>query len=129
MVRFEHFALNVRRPHEIADWYVRTLGCRIVSQLDTPPFTVFLADPQGRVFAELYENPQAPYSDVCQCDPLVFHVALAVDDAAAMQETILAAGGSYVTTVRTDSGSVLVMMRDPFGIALQLCQRVPPLLR
>ena len=34
----------------------------------------------------------------------------------------------YVTTVETDSGSVLIVMRDPWGIALQLCKRIPPML-
>jgi hypothetical protein len=129
MIQFEHYALNLNKPHEIAAWYVQNLGCRIVTKMETAPFTVFLADQNDRVFWEIYRNPQAPFSGVCNCDPLEYHLAFAVDDPGAWKAKILDAGGSYVTTVETDGGSVLIMMRDPWGIALQICKRLPPMLR
>ena len=128
MIQFEHFALNMNKPHEMAAWYVEILQCQIVSKLDAAPFTVFLADENGRVFWEIYRNPQAPFSSVCNCDPFVYHLAFAVDDIEFCKAKILDAGGSYVTTVDTDTGSRLIMMRDPWGVPLQLCSRVPPLL-
>jgi hypothetical protein len=79
MIRFEHFALNLKEPHEIADWYAATLGCQVLLRMDQQPHTVFLADARGRVFWEIYHNPQAPLSQVTHCDPLVFHGAFAVD--------------------------------------------------
>ena len=33
-----------------------------------------------------------------------------------------------VEEVRLDDGSLLIMMRDPWGLALQLCRRAKPLL-
>ena len=128
MIQFEHYALNMNKPHEMAQWYVETLECQIVSQMETAPFTVFLADGNGRVFWEIYRNPQAPFSSVCHCDPLEYHLAFAVDDPQSWKTKILDAGGSYVTAVESDSGSLLMMMRDPWGIPLQLCKRVPPML-
>lgn len=126
MIQFEHFALNVEQPHEIADWYVRTLGCQVLFKMDTEPHTVFLADANGRVFWELYRNRKARMTNVCHSDPLVFHLAVAVDNLDETKSNVLEAGGAFVEEVRTDSGSVLLMMRDPWGIALQLCSRVPP---
>ncbi|MBC8872516.1 MAG: VOC family protein [Planctomycetes bacterium] len=126
MIQFEHFALNVEQPHEIADWYVRTLGCQVLLKMEAEPHTVFLADANGRVFWELYKNSKAQMSRVCHGDPAVFHVAVAVDDLDEVKSKVWEAGGTFVEEVRTDSGSVLLMMRDPWGIALQLCSRVPP---
>ena len=128
MVRFEHYALNVAAPHAIANWYVETLGCRVIFKLDSEPFTVFLGDGEGRVFWEIYRNPKVPFSEVRDAEPLMYHLAFAVEDAEAVKAKVIEAGGSFVEELRTDSGSHLVMMRDPWGIALQLCQRVPPFL-
>ncbi len=126
MIQFEHFALNVEQPHEIADWYVRTFGCQIILKMDAEPHTVFLADANGRVFWELYRNQKAPMTNVCHSDPLVFHLAVAVDELDGTKSEVMEAGGAFIEEVRTDSGSVLLMMRDPWGIALQLCCRIPP---
>ncbi len=128
MIRFEHFALNLKHPQAVAQWYVETLDCRIIFRQDQEPFTVFLGDSRGRVFWEFYNNPRAGYSPVADTDPLSYHLAFAVEDAEAVQAKVLAAGGSYVEEVRSDRGSRLVMMRDPWGLGLQLCQRVPPFL-
>ena len=57
MIQFEHYALNMNKPHEIAAWYVQTLECQIVTKMETAPFTVFLADRNGRVF---WVVPQPP---------------------------------------------------------------------
>ena len=53
---FEHFALNVTNPVEMADWYVENLEMKIVRSIDKSPFTRFLADRTGRVVLEIYSN-------------------------------------------------------------------------
>ncbi len=128
MIRFEHFALNLPEPRAVALWYVENLDCQIVFQLDEEPFTVFLGDQQGRVFWEFYNNPRAGYSPVANTDPLSYHLAFAVEDAEAVRTRVLAAGGAEFAEVRSESGSRLLMMRDPWGLGLQLCQRIPPFL-
>jgi glyoxylase I family protein len=128
MIRFEHYALNLADPHAVADWYVANFDCRILSRLDQEPFTVFLGDRQGRVFWEIYHNPKAPLSPVRDVHSLVYHLAFSVEALDAVRDRAVAAGATFVEEVNTASGSRLVMMRDPWGIAVQLCHRIPPLL-
>lgn len=128
MIRYEHHAMNLPEPHAIARWYAETLDCRILFQKDEAPFTVFLADSQGRVFWEIYSNPQAPMADVRGADPAIYHLAFAVEDPETVQKKIVAAGGLLVDEIRMDNGSHFVMLRDPWGMALQLCRRLPPFL-
>jgi hypothetical protein len=60
--------------------------------------------------------------------PLLFHLAIKSSDAVADSKRPAAAGATVVEEVRLDDGSQLVMMRDPWGLALQLCQRATSLL-
>lgn len=128
MIRFEHFALNLVNPHAVADWYVANFDCRILSKLEREPFTVFLGDSQGRVFWEIYHNSNAPLSAVRDTHPAAYHLAFYVDDLDAVCDKVVAAGGQFIEEVCTPSGSRLVMMSDPWDIAVQLCQRIPPFL-
>lgn len=123
---FEHFALNVTDARAQAAWYVEHLGFRVLRQLGTAPFTTFLGDETGRVVVELYSNPAAPVLTFVDQPPLVFHFAVVSADAAADQARLTAAGASTVVVDALADGSQLVMMRDPWGVALQLCQRARP---
>ncbi|MDQ8203935.1 VOC family protein [Pelagicoccus sp. SDUM812003] len=125
-MRFEHFAINVPSPARVADWYVAHCGMRIARRLEEAPFTHFLEDASGRVVWEIYHNDAAPVPDYRAQDPLVFHWALAVDDAVAERARLEAAGATLFQEVRPADGSLLLMMRDPFGLPLQLCQRAVP---
>lgn len=126
-MKFEHFALNVPDATAMAAWYVEHLSMRIVRAVQGAPHTHFLADVTGRVVMEIYTNPIAPIADYAAQDPLCFHVAFAVDDAAAVRDYLLANGATLVVNQMLDDGSLLVMMRDPWGVALQLCQRAAPM--
>jgi predicted enzyme related to lactoylglutathione lyase len=128
MIRFEHYALNLADPHAVADWYVTNFDCRILSKLEQEPFTVFLGDSQGRVFWEIYHNTGAPLSQVRGGHPGTYHLAFSVDALDAVRDRAIAAGAAFVEEVTTPSGSRLVMLRDPWGIPVQLCRRVAPFL-
>jgi len=125
-MRFEHFALNVPDAPAQADWYVRHLGFRVARRLEVPPFTHFLADDGGRVIMELYTNPAAPVPDHARNHPLVFHVAVVAADARAELARLEAAGATLFKEDPQPDGSLLIMLRDPWGVALQLCQRARP---
>jgi len=56
-------------------------------------------------------------------DPLLFHLALTSFDPDADSKRLIAAGAVYVDEVKTPDGSYLIMLRDPWGVALQLCKR------
>lgn len=124
---FEHFALNVPDARAHARWYVQHLGFRVVRERADPPYTHFLADGTGRVIVELYTNPAAPITAFATADPLCFHLALVAKDARAEQARLVAAGAAYAYADELPDGSVLAMLRDPWGVPLQLCQRARPL--
>ena len=127
-MKFEHFAQNVPDPVRMAEWYVAHLGMTTVLSLDHSPHTRFLADESGRVCMELYSNPAAPVHDCRSIHPLTFHVAFETRDAEAERNRLVAAGATDVEVVRPPDGSLLYMLRDPWGLPLQICQRTRPFL-
>ena len=126
-MKFEHFALNVPDAAAMAAWYVKHLDMQVVRSIQEPPHMHFLADSTGRVVAELYTNTIAPIPNYADQHALVLHVAFAVDDAAATRDYLIANGATLLTDQKSDDGTHLVMLRDPWGIALQLCQRAVPM--
>jgi catechol 2,3-dioxygenase-like lactoylglutathione lyase family enzyme len=126
-MHFEHVALNVPDPQAMAKWYVEHLKMRVVRAVDAPPHIHFLADATGRIIFELYANPKAPIPAYGDQSPLVLHAAFAVDDMAATKKRLLAAGATLYSEETTADGSVLTMLRDPWGVALQLVRRGVPL--
>lgn len=125
-MRFEHFALNVPDARAHVAWYVQHLGLAVVRRRDEAPYTTFLADESGRVIIELYSNPAAPYPDYGGAHPLVFHCAFVAADAGAERTRLEQAGARFFAEDALPDGSRLIMLRDPWGVPLQLCQRAQP---
>ena len=125
-MKFEHFALNVPDVRAMSRWYVEHVGFMVVRHREDAPFTHFLADETGRVILELYSNPAAVMPDYAAAHPLVFHVALFTTDARAEQQRLEKAGAKLFLEENMPDGSRLTMMRDPWGVPLQLCQRAKP---
>lgn len=125
-MKFEHFALNVPDTRAHAAWYVAHLGFTVARSRSDAPFTHFLADKTGRTIVELYSNPNAAMPDYAAQHPLVFHLALATSDARAERTRLEKAGATLVVEEPQPDGSMLIMLRDPWGVALQLCQRTNP---
>ncbi|TVR13885.1 MAG: VOC family protein [Planctomycetota bacterium] len=123
-MRFEHIALNVSDPISMAAWYHTHLGfTRVVAQ-DSAPFAQFLRADCGMML-ELYHNPDAPCPDPAQRSPAELHLALVSKDAQADAERLTRAGATVVEWVHPEDGSAIAMLRDPWGLAWQLCQRAP----
>ena len=125
-MRFEHFAINVEDARATSLWYVDHLGMRIVRSIEEPPYTKFLADDTGRVIVEIYSNTKVSAPDYSTVPPLNFHVAFVADDAKATQTRLESAGASPFSEDTLGDGTVLVMMRDPWGVPIQFCQRAKP---
>ena len=123
---FEHFALNVPDVRAAAAWYVEHLGLKVMRARPDAPYTQFLADSSGRVFLELYTNPTDPIPEYPAQHPLRVHFAFAVADTKAEHERLVQAGATLVTEEVLPDGTRLVMMRDPWGVPVQLCQRAKP---
>lgn len=120
---FEHFALNVADINGVTTWYCSHMGLTIASQQNEKPYMTFLADSSGRVIMEFYSREDAVMQQFDQLHPLTFHVAFVSDSAETDKERLLQAGASFVEDIVKDDGSHLVMLRDPWGMPLQLCQR------
>lgn len=128
-MKLEHFALNVVDPVATAAWYVKHLGLRIVLQKAEAPYTHFLADSSGKVLLEIYNNPPDQVPPYAEMDPLLLHIAFVSVDPEADKAALLDAGATLVEEILFDDGSHLVMLRDPWGLPLQLCKRRTPMLR
>jgi glyoxylase I family protein len=127
-MKIEHFALNVEKPVDMAHWYEKNLGLKIVREQKEAPFTHFLADDSGRVMIEIYNNPVDQVPSYREMDPLLLHLAFVSVDPDQDKAFFLAQGASFDTEVRLADGSQLVMMRDPWGLSFQLCKRGVPML-
>jgi catechol 2,3-dioxygenase-like lactoylglutathione lyase family enzyme len=125
-MHFEHAALNVPDPKAMAQWYSENCELRVANAATAPPY--FMADVTGRVILELYHNPKAPVPDYADQHPLVLHIAYAVDDIDATKTRLLNAGATLFSEETLGNGSVLVMLRDPWGVPLQLVKRGVPLI-
>ncbi|MDB5248904.1 MAG: ribosomal protein [Segetibacter sp.] len=127
-MKLEHFALNVEDPLAMAAWYEEHLGMKAVRKQEIAPYTVFLADESGRIMIEIYNNPPKEVPGYRQMDPLQVHLAYVSVNPAADKVRLEKAGATTVTELNLPDGSILIMMRDPWGLAVQLCKRGVPML-
>lgn len=127
-MKIEHFAINVKNPIAMTEWYCENMGMEIVRKMDKAPFTHFLGDGSGQVMIEIYNNPSDQVPDYKNMDPLLVHLAFVSDDPETDKERLLKVGATYVENVALPDGSLLIMMRDPWGLAIQLCKRGEPML-
>lgn len=127
-MKLEHFALNVEDPVLMADWYIAHLGLQAVRQMKGVPFTTFLADDSRRIMIEIYKNPADQIPPYREMHPLLVHLAFVSENPDEDKERLLGAGASLVSDQHLEDGSPLVMMRDPWGLAIQLCKRGSPIL-
>ena len=125
-MKFEHFALNVPDCRAQAQWYVKHVGFSIARSREDSPFTHFLADDTGRTIVEFYTNPKAAIPEHAAAHPLSFHLAVVAPNARAERARLEKAGATLFAEEPQPDGTLLIMMRDPWGVPLQLCQRTTP---
>lgn len=128
ITRIEHVACNVPEPVEAAAWYVRHLGMRIARYTGGPTEIHFLADAAGASVIEFYRNPAAAVPDYAAMHPMQMHIAFLADDPDAAGAALVEAGAVLEDTTDLPDGSRLVMLRDPWGVPIQLVRRAVPLL-
>jgi len=126
-MKLEHFAFNVSDPVAVAAWYSKHFGLRVIRHIPHPAQTHFLVDSDSTIL-EIYCNPPEEVPDYRSMNPLLLHLAFASSDAISDQKRLISAGASFVSETHLDDGSHLIMMRDPWGLALQLCRRPIPLI-
>jgi glyoxylase I family protein len=128
-MKIEHTAYQVEDPAAFARWYVDHLGMTVKRAQDVPPFGQFLSDDGDAVMLEVYCNPRVATPDYRAMDPLVLHLAFRTDDVAGTRARLLEAGATAVGEVQdTPAGDVVAMLRDPWGLAVQLVRRQTPMI-
>ncbi len=127
-MRIEHMGIQVRDPAAMADWYVSHLGFTCRRSGDAPVPVRFIADGSGKVMLEVYHNPSVPVPDYASMDPLHLHIAFACEDVAGTAQRLARAGATIVSGPEIKpNGDELAMLRDPWGLAIQLCRRGSPM--
>jgi glyoxylase I family protein len=122
-MKIEHVALLVEDPIAMARWYEEHLGLRTVRSFGPPGDVRFLADGEGESVLEVYRGGP-PLPDYRAMDPLLLHVAFATADVPGTRARLIAAGATPVGEVTVlESGDEMVMLRDPWGLAIQLANR------
>jgi uncharacterized glyoxalase superfamily protein PhnB len=128
--RPEHLAFNVKDPAAIAQWYVMHLGMKIYRKGAPPANTHFVGDAAGNMMFELTTNPAFPLLGYSAFSHMSMHIAFMVDDIKAIRDSLLTAGAMIVEDIaKTPSGDHVLMVRDPFGLAIQFVMRVQPMLK
>ena len=120
----EHVAFLVEDPDAVVDWYCKNLGMKVMRKGGPPALMRFLADDAGKTMFEIYTSPEIKTPDYRNQHHLVLHLAFYADDIEADRERLMAAGATPVDEITlTAAGDRLAMMRDPWGLALQLVER------
>jgi len=127
-MKIEHFAYNVCDPIAIAAWYCQHLGFTVKHKFEHAPHTHFLADSSDQVMIEIYNNPSDLVPDYHAMDPLILHLAFVSASPETDAQKLVAAGAKIVDDVKLADGSHLKMLKDPWGLAIQLCKRGTPMI-
>lgn len=126
-MRLEHCALQVPAPGAMAEWYVQQLGCSVARAGGAPNHGRFLQ--AGPVLIEIYQSTSAPVPDYPAMHPAQLHLAFVSENIQADRDRLVAAGAKVAEDCFTNAaGDELVMLRDPWGVGLQLVKRAVPML-
>lgn len=127
-MNIEHIALNVADPVAMADWYTKHLGMRVARAIPGPTNTHFIADESGRTVIEIYHHAKATVPDYHGMDPFVLHVAFVAHNVKEVHDRLVKAGGKSLGEISvTPAGDEIAMVRDPWGLTVQLVKRAQPL--
>jgi catechol 2,3-dioxygenase-like lactoylglutathione lyase family enzyme len=127
--RPEHVAFNVKNPADVAKWYCDHVGLKIVRKSPPPGNTHFIGDAGGNMMFELYNNPDVPVLDFASISHMAMHLAFMVDDVKAVRDSLIASGAKLVEDITiTPAGDQVLMLRDPWGLAIQFVKRNSPML-
>lgn len=128
-MKIEHVAYQVVDATAVADWYGEHLGFTVRRGTEKPFSVYFLADESGDVMIEIYSNPAVQTPDYRAMDPLLLHLAFVCGTVPETAERLIAAGAELVSGPdHLPTGDTLAMLRDPWGLAIQLCHRAEPMI-
>ena len=123
-MHIEHVAFLVDDPNGMADWYCEHLGMKVVRKGGPPNHMTFLMDEAGRTMFEIYTRGDLETPDYASMHPSVLHFAFHTDDVPGDRGRLIAAGATPVDEISvTDAGDEMTMLRDPWGVVIQVLKR------
>jgi glyoxylase I family protein len=129
-MHIEHVAFQVSDPVAMAQWYVQHLGCSVARSTGEPAFIHFLKDAAGQALLEIYRNPRCAVPDYQAMDVMQLHIAFYSEDPRADRDRLVAAGATIAEDhIVTPAGDEMLILRDPWNLALQLVKRKEPMLK
>jgi glyoxylase I family protein len=129
-LHFEHLATNVAEPIKVANWYKNNLGMKIMRQGEAPMYVTFVADSAKNMMFEFYHNENAKLFNPSQYNILSIHIAFVTPDIKKTKENLVKAGAVVADDIRkTDSGDMILTLRDPWGLPIQFVERANPMLK
>ncbi|HWQ90326.1 MAG TPA: VOC family protein [Clostridia bacterium] len=128
-MKIEHLALQVSDPVKMADWYGRHLGFSVARSGGGPAHARFLLEKAGTVMLEIYHNPEVLVPDYKSLDPQMLHLAFWSADPEIDRDRLVSEGATVANHFASnDAGDQFVMLRDPWGLPIQLVKRAVPML-
>ncbi len=132
-MQIEHLALNIKDARAFVRWYNENLGMPIHVELEPvkdgsgdAEYVAFLGEAPGLL--EIYHNPTQPMLDLANEHPLTIHLAFVSTDLVGDRDRLVGAGATLLEgEPDPDTGHGLLMLRCPYGLPIQLCNRPHPL--
>ncbi|MHC4561503.1 MAG: VOC family protein [Planctomycetota bacterium] len=125
-MKLEHVAFQVAEPAEVAGWYCEHLGMVVADQVGQECF--FLVDSAGEGMLEVYHNSAEPVPDYAAKTPVELHVAFWSADVIGECDRLEAAGATVISRPGDPTADFQnAMLRDPWGLPLQVIKRPAPL--
>lgn len=124
MLRLDHFALQHPAPEAVSAWLCLHFGLTVYRVSTSASRARFLKCPATGVMLEIYRQPEVTVPDYAAMAPAVLHLAFYANDIPAETARLVAAGATLAGEPGQNSaGDKFLMLRDPWGVALQLVSR------
>ena len=118
-MKLEHIAFDVPEPEALVSWWCENLGFR-----RSAPGSAFIIDDSGTMALEVYRTGETPVApDYRRQNSMTMHIAFVSEDVKADAERLVAAGAKLETLKLDDDSFHMAILRDPWGMAIQLCKR------
>ncbi len=121
----EHTAIASPDPLRLAHWYVELLDF-VINYQSARSKTVFIKAADGTMIEIIEAAPGTAPADGMKTAGLR-HLALTVNDFAAVHSRLTAKGVAFLTEAATVDGNTTVFFHDPDGNILHLLHRENPL--
>lgn len=126
----QHIGFNVNNPIEITNWYIQNLDMKLIRTGKAPQYVTFIADSGSNMEIEFYNKEKVDKIDFQKIDVMSFHFAFLTDSINLIESKLIAAGAKLIDkTTETPAGDKVAMLRDPWGMPLQLVQRSIPMIK